>query len=427
MVRTLSPAAKVGGTIRLPGDKSISHRYALLAAIAEGASEITNYSTGADCASTLDCLRDLGVRIEREGNRVRIGGVGLRGLLAPAKALDCGNSGTLIRLISGILAGQTFTTEIAGDESIAQRPMQRIIDPLTQMGARIEARDGNFPPLMIHGSPLHGISYAPPVASAQVKSAVLLAGLYADGVTTVREKLKTRDHSEIALRKMGAQVEVEGLEVRLTGRPRLQGAELHVASDLSSATFFICAALLLPGSDLTIEGVGLNPTRADLIGALKAMGAAIDVQPQAGDQGEPIGTLRIRGVAGGFQGGVISGSTTAGVIDEIPMLAVLGATSEHGLDVRDARELRVKETDRIQTVSENLRRMGVEVEVREDGMTIPGRQQLQAATLDSFGDHRIAMAFTIAALAADGECRMEGAEAAAVSFPEFWETLDRIR
>ena len=428
MSRTLSSARTVGGVIRLPGDKSISHRYALLGSIAEGTSEITNYSTGADCASTLDCLRDLGVSIQRDGNRVVVEGVGLDGLQAPAKQLDCGNSGTLIRLIAGILAGQSFTCEIAGDESIAQRPMKRIIDPLKLMGADIDARDGEFPPLRIHGRALNPVTYEPPVASAQVKSAVLLGGLYADGLTTVREKLKTRDHSEIALRQMGADIEVDGLEIRLQGRPRLQGQRLPVASDLSSATFFICAALMLPGSDLTIEGVGLNPTRTELLVLLKAMGADIETTiDETSEGGEPIGTLRIRGAAGGIRGGVIAGAATAGVIDEIPMLAVLGATSEKGLDVRDARELRVKETDRIATVADNLGRMGVQVEVREDGMTIPGGQRFEAAELDSFGDHRIAMAFAIAALRAEGECKMRDAEAASVSFPEFWETLDRIR
>lgn len=411
----------------MPGDKSISHRYSLLGAIAEGPTRIKNYSTGADCASTLDCLRDLGVKIERERNTVAVEGVGLDGLRKPAQRLDCGNSGTLIRLISGILAGQTFDSEIAGDESIAQRPMKRIIDPLALMGARIEARDGEFPPLTIRGSKLRAIEYAPPVASAQVKSAVLLGGLYADGTTIVREKLKTRDHSEIILKQLGAELKVDGLEVRLKGRPTLRGQALHVASDLSSATFFICAALMLPGSDLTIEGVGLNPTRTDLLDMLLGMGADITIEREPGDSGEPIGSLRIRGHEGGVRGGVIEGATTAGMIDEIPTLAVLGAVSEQGLDVRDARELRVKETDRIATVADNLERMGVRVEVREDGMTIPGRQKLQPAELDSFGDHRIAMAFAVAALRAEGECRMTDAEAASVSFPEFWETLEAIR
>ena len=421
------PAQRVGGTITLPGDKSISHRYAMLSAIGEGSAEITNYSTGADCASTLDCLEAMGVKIRRNGTTISIEGVGMDGLRKPAHDLDVGNSGTLIRLIAGILAGQSFTTVMAGDESIAQRPMKRIMTPLIEMGAKITARDGEFPPLTIEGSKLHAVTYAPPVASAQVKSATLLGGLYAEGTTVVREKLKTRDHTEIALREMGADIEVSGLEIRLKGRPTLKNSDRRVASDLSSATFFICAALMLPGSDLTIEGVGLNPTRTDLLDVLLKMGADIEIIPDEGGLGERTGTLRIRGVEGGIKGGVIEGAVTAGVIDEIPMLSVLGALSRDGLDVRDARELRVKETDRIATVADNLGRMGVEVAVREDGMTIPGGQTLKPAKLDSFGDHRIAMAFTVAALAAEGPCEIVNAEAASVSFPEFFETLDAIR
>lgn len=421
------PAQRVGGTITLPGDKSISHRYAMLSAIGEGSAEITNYSTGADCASTLDCLEAMGVPIRRNGTTISIEGVGMDGLQQPKHDLDVGNSGTLIRLIAGILAGQSFPTVMAGDESIAQRPMKRIMTPLVEMGAKIEARDGEYPPLRIEGSKLRAITYAPPVASAQVKSATLLGGLYAEGTTVVREKLKTRDHTEIALREMGAEIEVDGLEIRLKGRPTLTNSDRRVASDLSSATFFICAALMLPGSDLTIEGVGLNSTRTDLLDVLLKMGADVEITPYADTLGEPTGTLRIRGVEGGVQGGVIEGAVTAGVIDEIPMLSVLGALSQDGLDVQDARELRVKETDRIATVADNLGRMGVEVAVREDGMTIPGKQTLKPAELDSFGDHRIAMAFTVAALAAEGPCEIINAEAASVSFPEFFQTLDAIR
>ena len=426
MDKTISPAAGVRGVIRLPGDKSVSHRYGMLASIAEGTSEITNYSSGADCASTLACMRDLGVRIEREASRVTIHGVGLDGLREPVRRLDCGNSGSTIRMLSGILAGQAFASEIAGDESIARRPMKRIITPLEQMGARIEARDGELAPLRITGSKLHAIHYQPPVASAQIKTAVLFAGIYAEGTTSVTEKIKTRDHSEIALAKFGANVKVDGLTIALRGRPTLTGQNLRVPSDISSAAFFLAAALLREGSELRIEGVGLNPTRTEVLTVLRAMGAAIDVEPDPADGGEPTGSLALRG-GRALAGGVIDGAAAAGVIDEIPMLAVLGAASRGGLLIRDAKELRVKETDRIATVAENLRRMGAEVEELEDGMRIAGGTRFRAAELDSFGDHRIAMAFAVAALAADGPCVLRNAEAASVSFPEFYEALATVQ
>ena len=422
MEKTISPANGVRGVVRLPGDKSVSHRYGMLASIAEGVSEITNYSSGADCAATLECMRSMGVKIERDGDRVTIHGVGLDGLREPGARLDVGNSGSTIRMLSGILAGQRFVSEIAGDESIARRPMKRIITPLTEMGARIEARDGEFAPLRITGSKLRAIDYAPPVASAQVKTAVLFGGIYADGTTKVRETIKTRDHSEIALAKLGAELRVDGLEVTLQGRPRLMARNVRVPSDISSAAFFLAAALLHEGSELRIEGVGLNPTRAELLNVLSGMGAAIEIEPDPEDGGELTGSLTVRGGAK-LAGGVIEGATTAGVIDEVPMLAVLGAVSRDGLVIRDAKELRVKETDRIATVADNLRRMGAEVEDFEDGMRIAGGARLRAAELDSFGDHRIAMAFAVAALAADGPCVMRGAEAASVSFPEFYDTL----
>ena len=425
MVRTLRPAQRLKGSIRLPGDKSISHRYGMLSAIAEGESVIRNYSTGADCASTLECMRRLGAKVDLD-DVVRVQGVGLDGLRAPGGPLDAGNSGSTIRMLSGILAGQPFETEISGDESLAGRPMGRIITPLELMGAKIEARDGNFPPLKIRGGSLRAIEYAPPVASAQVKSATLFAGLYAEGETVVRELFSTRDHSEIALRDFGAEVTVNGVEVRLQGRPTLTGRTLRVPSDLSSAAFFIVAGLLLPGSEIEIVGVGLNPTRTALLDVLKSMGAAIEVRPDDSPGGEPTGTIVVHG-GESIEGGEISGETTAGVIDEAPILAVLGARSRKGLRILDAAELRVKETDRIETVSDNLRRMGVEVDQTPDSMTIHPAQRFQAAGLDSFTDHRIAMAFSVAALAAEGECEMVGAEAASVSFPEFYDTIESLR
>jgi 3-phosphoshikimate 1-carboxyvinyltransferase len=308
--------------------------------------------------------------------------------------------------------------------------MQRIMKPLALMGAQIEARDGNFPPLKVTGGTLRPIDYTSPVASAQVKTAVLFGGIFADGVTTVREPVLTRNHSEILLKQLGADIRIEGLSVSLRGRPKFRAQELVVPSDISSATFFIAAALMLPESDLVIEGVGLNPTRAALLNVLRSMGGSIEILGVENEDAEPIGRLRIRGSRAAetcaVQGGVIEGTVTAEVIDELPMLAVLGAVSRGGLAIRDAAELRVKETDRIATVAENLARLGVAVEVTDDSMTIPGRQKFRPAALNSFGDHRIAMAFAIAALAADGESSMENAEAASVSFPEFYSVLDEI-
>jgi len=421
MPQRISPAGSISGCITLPGDKSISHRYAMLASIAEGDSRIRNYSTGADCHSTLNAMRALGVAIEEQGTEVAIHGCGLDGLRAPATDLDAGNSGSTIRMLSGILAAQRFDTRIGGDESLSRRPMARIIEPLSRMGASIAARDGRFPPLEIHGARLYPIDYPLPVPSAQVKTCVLFAGLYAEGETTVREPVRSRDHTEIALREFGADVRIAARTIALTGRPVLTGRDLTVPSDLSSAAFFIVAALLLPGSRLTIRGVGLNPTRSTLLDFLAGMGAAIRIAEVESRNGELAGELVV--TSSPIHGGTIEKEITAALIDEIPVLAILGAASEQGLTIRDAGELRIKETDRIATVAENLRRMGVQVEELPDGLAIPGRQRFHAAELDSFGDHRIAMAFAVAALCADGESVIHGAEAASVSFPEFFETL----
>jgi 3-phosphoshikimate 1-carboxyvinyltransferase len=430
MTRRIQPVSTIQGRISLPGDKSISHRYGMLAGLAEGRSVIRNYSTGADCASTLACMHALGVGINREGDTVEITGVGLTGLRATNSPLDAGNSGSTIRMLSGILAGQPFLSEIGGDASLSKRPMKRIMMPLEQMGAHVEARDGNFPPLKIQGSDLRAIHYDLPVASAQVKTAVLFAGLFSSGWTAVREPLPTRDHSEIALGEFGAYVEVEGNEIRIEGRPKLSAQDLTVPGDISSAAFFIAAALLLPGSELTIEGLGLNPTRASLLDVLRGMAADIEILDRREDHGEAVGDIRIRGPVSSdvpsLNGGIIEGAMTAAVIDEIPMLAVLGAAGSDGLIIRDAAELRVKETDRIATIADNLNRMGVAVEVEPDGLRIPGRQQFRAAQFDSFGDHRIAMAFAVAALRADGESELRHAEAASVSFPEFYDLLDEV-
>jgi 3-phosphoshikimate 1-carboxyvinyltransferase len=428
MIESISPARSVHGVITVPGDKSISHRYAMLTSIAEGESLIHNYATGADCRSTLACMGALGIqyetRQEQERDVLVVQGKGLHGLRAASGMLDAGNSGSTIRMLSGILAAQPFATTIAGDESLAQRPMRRIITPLQSMGARIKARDGHFPPLEITGSPLRGIAYDLPVASAQVKSCILLAGLYAEGETSVQEPVPTRDHTEIALRELGADITLDPRRPRIRSGAPLVGKQLVVPGDLSSAAFFLVAASLLPGSDLIISGVGLNPTRTTLLDVLIGMGASIKILHIEQVNGELIGSLQIR--ASSIKGGTISGATTAAVIDEIPVLAILGAASENGLLNEDAAELRLKETDRIEAVTRNLARMGVKSEATESTLAIAGRQQFHAAEIDSFGDHRIAMAFSIAALLADGPSTIVGSEAASVSFPEFYTTLHNV-
>jgi len=423
MQQRISPAAALSGAISLPGDKSISHRYALIAAIAEGDTRIANYSTGADCHSTLGCLRALGIAIEGSGAEFVIRGQGLDGLRAPAADLDAGNSGSTIRMLSGILAGQPFRTRIFGDESLSRRPMRRIIEPLGLMGAHIRPRDGQFPPLEIQGGKLRAVHYDLPVPSAQVKTCVLFAGLFAEGETSVTEPVRSRDHTEIALREFGADLTVKRQAITVAGRPHLTGRELSVPSDLSSAAFFLAAALMVPGSQLSIHGVGLNPTRSALLDFLIGMGARIRIPDLQSRNGELVGDIVVEHST--LAGGVIDQGLTAALIDEIPVLAVLGAATENGITVRDAAELRVKETDRIRTVVDNLRRMGIAADELPDGMVVPGRQKFRAAELDSFGDHRIAMAFAVAALRADGDSVIHGSEAASVSFPEFWDTLSR--
>ena len=428
MTQTVSPARGIHGVVSVPGDKSISHRYAILTCIAEGPSEIYNFSSGADCHSTLACMAELGVPhefAEQDGRRVlKIYGAGLHGLRAAQGTLDAGNSGSTIRMLSGILAAQPFRTVITGDESLVKRPMRRIMKPLSEMGAKIRAKDDQFPPLEIEGSRLRGIDYQLPVASAQVKSCVLLAGLYAEGETVVREPVTTRDHTEIALRELGADISIEPRVACVRSGGRLKGKMLAVPGDLSSAAFFIIAALMLPESDIILTNVGLNPTRTALLDILRSMGANIKLLHLEEVNGELIGNLQVQ--TSRVRGGAIDGALTAAVIDEVPILAVLGAASEEGLQIRNASELRVKETDRIETIAQNLRRMNVMVSTTEDGLEIPGKQRFRAAELDSYGDHRIAMAFSIAALAADAPSVIHGADAASVSFPEFYDTLRQL-
>lgn len=423
------PAHNLRGSVELPGDKSISHRYGMLSGIAEGPSRIENYSTGADCASTLGCMRAMGVNWERKSeghNVIEVQGRGLA-LAAPATPLDCGNSGSTMRMLSGIVAGQSFTSEMIGDESLSRRPMERVINPLSAMGAQIESHQGR-PPLRITGGPLKPIDYKMPVASAQVKSCLLFAGLFADGETRVEESVRTRDHGEVALRAFGVQLQRKktstGNEVRIQGGQGLHGIEARVPGDLSSAAFFLCAAALFPGSQLTLPNLLMNPTRARLLDILMQMGLHISVTQLEEIHGEMVGSLQIEGAK--LKGTTIAGADSAALIDEIPVLAAIAPFTDQGIEVRDAKELRVKESDRISAVATNLRKMGAQVEEFEDGLKIPGGQTLRGAELDSFGDHRIAMAFAIAALRAEGETLIEGAESAAISYPAFFENLEEL-
>jgi len=423
------PARNVRGRVGLPGDKSISHRYAMLAGIAEGPSRLENYSTGADCASTLGCMRSLGVEWERkdgEDNTIEVKGRGLA-LAAPACALDCGNSGSTMRMLSGIVAGQKFTSEMVGDESLSRRPMERVIRPLSAMGAQISSQEGR-PPLRVAGGELKAIDYKMPVASAQVKTCLLFAGLFAEGETRIEEPMRTRDHGEVALRAFGVQLDRrsvgQGSEARIRGGQGLRGIEACIPGDLSSAAFFLCAAALFPGSQLTIPNLLMNPTRARLLDILMQMGLRISVTQLDEIHGEVVGTLQVEG--GALKGAAIAGADSAALIDEIPVMAAIAPYTEQGIEVRDAKELRVKESDRIAAVATNLRLMGAQVEEREDGLKIPGGQRLHGAEIDSFGDHRIAMAFAVAALRARGETMIRGAEAAGISYPAFFQTLEDL-
>lgn len=395
----------------------------MLAAIAEGTTRLENFSTGADCASTLACLRTLGVNWERDGSKVTIHGSGPC-LSAPRSLLDCGNSGSTMRMLSGILAGQEFSSELIGDESLSRRPMARVINPLTAMGAKFEARDGARPPLRITGGRLKAIDYKMPVASAQVKSSILFAGLFATGETIVSEPIGTRDHGEQALSAFGAEVKHTGNEISITGEQTLRAIEAAIPGDISSAAFFICAAGLFPGSQLVISNLLLNPTRARLLGILALMGVAISVQQLEEQHGELRGTVQVQGDT--LQGATIAGPDTASLIDEIPVLAAIAPYTVNGIEIRDARELRVKESDRIASLAENLRAMGARVAELEDGLNIPGGQNLRGAEIDSFGDHRIAMAFAVAALGAHGETKIRSADAAVISYPGFFDALENL-
>jgi 3-phosphoshikimate 1-carboxyvinyltransferase len=428
MIQALKPKNSLSGIVSLPGDKSISHRYAMLAAIAEGTSVIGHFAASRDCHSTLSCLRSLGVELHESGETVTICGRGLHGLKAPGQILDAGNSGTTIRLLSGILSGHPFTSSITGDQSLSNRPMGRIIRPLREMGAQIESRERELPPLTIHGGGLKGIRYPLPVASAQVKSCILLAGLYADGITAVGETTPTRDHTEIALKEFGGIVRISGEWIEVDPGPALRPQCLEVPGDLSGAAFFLVAAALVPGSDIRIPAVGLNRRRRELLNYLVRSGLDIRVENESEKAGEPRGDLRARYSRDLLKGKLppICGDEAAALIDEIPVLSVLGSHAAGGLEISDAKELRVKESDRISAICKNLRAMGVEVVEKPDGLSISGGRRFHGTDIFTEGDHRIAMAFAVAGLCAEGETRIHDAECADVSFPGFWDALGKI-
>jgi 3-phosphoshikimate 1-carboxyvinyltransferase len=423
--RLIRPAKNIFGSLRLPGDKSISHRYGMLAAFAQGTSRFSNFSTGADCASTLACMSALGASVNRrEDGIVEVTGVGGK-VDQPAGPLDCGNSGSTMRMISGLLAPQAGEFTLIGDASLSRRPMKRIQSPLEAMGARLTLTDGHAP-LTIHGGPLHAVDYTTPVPSAQVKTCVLLAGLQTEGTTTVHEAVRTRDHSELALRAFGATIERTITTISVTGPQTLSAIEAAVPGDISSAAFFLCAAALFPGSQLLLDGLGLNPTRATLLDVLSSLGLQISVLNLEEKHSELVGTVQVTAPAEGLGSTSITGSLAAQLIDELPVLAAIAPYTRGGIRIRDAKELRVKESDRIALVVQNLRAMGAEVTEHEDGMDVPGGQRLHGATIDSGFDHRVAMAFSVAALRAEGDTIIRGSEAAAISFPEFFDLLDFV-
>jgi 3-phosphoshikimate 1-carboxyvinyltransferase len=423
--RVIRPARNVGGSLHLPGDKSISHRYGMLAGFAQGTSRFTNFSTGEDCASTLACMEALGATVRQlDDGTVEVTGVGGH-VTAPDRPLDCGNSGSTMRMMSGLLAAQEGSFTLVGDVSLSRRPMERIRKPLELMGARLTLTEGHAP-LQIEGGTLKAVEYAMPVPSAQVKTCLLLAGLQTDGTTIIRESVRTRDHSELALRAFGARLTRTLDSVSIGGPQVLHAIEAAVPGDISSAAFFLCAAALFPGSQLILDLIGLNPTRATLLDVLTALGAHISVLNLEEKNAELVGTVQVSAPQEGLGSTTISGALAAQLIDELPVLAAIGPYTSGGIRIRDARELRVKESDRIALVVKNLRAMGAEAIEFEDGVDVPGGQRLHGATIDSGGDHRIAMAFSVAALRAEGETLIQGAESAAISFPEFFDLLDLV-
>ena len=415
-------AKPLKGELTVPGDKSISHRAVMFGSLASGTTEITHFLQGADCLSTIGCFRKMGIDIQISQDRVIVHGQGLHGLKAPESVLDCGNSGTTTRLISGILAGQKFDSQLTGDASIRKRPMGRIIKPLCQMGAAIESIPGNgCAPLKIQGRPLHAIHYQSPVASAQVKSCVLLAGLYGDGITSVTEPALSRNHTELMLKYFGAEVTSEGTTASIQPDPVLNGAPVQVPGDISSAAYFLAAALLVPGSEILLKQVGINPTRDGILRVIRAMGGHVELLNQTTAGGEPTADLLVR--SSSLHGTTIEGELIPTLIDEIPILAVLAAAADGTTVIRNAEELKVKESNRLDIMVESLSKMGADIEGTDDGMIIWGGKPLHGAVIDSHLDHRIAMSFAIASLIADGTTEIQNAECVNISYPEFYEDL----
>lgn len=413
------------GEVSIPGDKSISHRAVMFGSLAEGTTEVTNFLQGADCLSTISCFRKLGIEIENTSQRILIHGKGLHGLTEPSDTLDTGNSGTTTRLISGILAGQRFTTILNGDASIQTRPMKRIMTPLSMMGADITSLKGNdCAPLRICGGQLHGVSYTSPVASAQVKSCILLAGLYADAPTSVTEPALSRNHTELMLAGFGAHVTSSGTTATIEPEPDLNGMKIEVPGDISSAAYFLAAGLMIPNSEIMIKNVGINPTRDGILRVAKEMGGDITILNEKTSGGEPTCDLLVR--SSSLKSVTIGGEIIPTLIDEIPMIAVMACFAEGITTIKDAQELKVKESNRIDTVVTNLKAMGAHIEATDDGMIIEGGYPLHGAVIDSHLDHRIAMSFAVGALGADGETTIEGADCVKISYPEFYQTLEKL-
>lgn len=427
--RRIDPVgAPLEGEVRVPGDKSISHRYALLGGMADGTTRIRNFASSEDCRATLSCIEALGARVVRNASRVEISSPGWRRFNAPSRTLDVQNSGTTIRLLSALLAAGRFSSRVQGDSSLNQRPMKRIMEPLIRMGARIEARDGGFPPLLIRGGRLTGIRYRLPIASAQVKSCVLLAGLMAEGETEVEETGPSRDHTERALPFFGAPLVRDGARLRVRGGARLRGVDFRIPGDFSSALFFLVAGLLVPGSRIALRGVGVNPTRAGFLSLLEKAGIQVERSDATESNGEPVCDLQIHAdpqVRRQFPS-QISGDWVARLIDEIPALAILGTSLERGFQVRDARELRHKESDRIHSVVVNLRELGVDVRELPDGFVIPPGSRIRGGQVRTFGDHRIAMAFALAGLVAENPVELDDPDCVAVSYPDFFRHLEGV-
>lgn len=426
MKLTINPVQKLRGVLSIPGDKSISHRAVMLGALARGITEVDNFLMGEDCLATVACFKAMGVQIEGPvAGKLTVHGVGLRGLQEPENVLDAGNSGTTTRLLMGILAGQVFCSVITGDASLRGRPMARVAGPLAEMGAVFLGRDqNNRLPMAVRGGDLKPISFQSPVASAQVKSAVLLAGLYAPGETSVTEPTPSRDHTERMLKAFGADLRVAENTVTLKGFPELRGLQITVPGDISSAAFLMVAAAALPGSEVTLQGVGINPTRDGILEVLRKMGAGLEIFNERLQGGEPVADVKISG--GKLQSTEIAGSLIPRLIDEIPVLAVAAAFAEGTTVIRDAAELKVKESNRIATVARELQKFGVDIEELPDGLVIRGGRPLTAATCQSYGDHRIAMAMAVAGLGADGQTVIEGAECIPVSFPGFSDALKKL-